>query len=148
MKTIALLVIFLMMSATVLIGNSYGENIAPRDHPSLHKVSLQLVVRNSDGQLVAYIEPTVMYIRNIVWTHEYLDKIPNKRIIIEDGKNLELIQFQRNEKFDKVGQMATYGLVSPINGKNEFVLLFRHDAYIAAPGDTVTAYWKIIRSPL
>ena len=139
---------FFMLSATVLIGNSYAQNVAPREHPSLHEVSLQLVVRNSDGQIVAYVEPTVMYIRNIVGVHEYLDKVPDKSIIIQQGKRMELIQFEGKVKFDKVGQMATYGLLHPINGKKEFVLLFRHDAYIAAPGDTLTAHWKIIRSPL
>ena len=64
-----------------LVGESYGQtDVAPQEDPSLPEVSLQLQLRNSDGQLVTYIEPTTMYISNIKWVHEFLDTKENKII--------------------------------------------------------------------
>ena len=137
MLSLSLIVLF-----SVLVGTSYGAP-ALRQHPSLPEVSLQLLVRNSEGQLVAYIEPSVMYIRNLAATHEFLNKIANKTTIIKDGKNYELIEFKKVETYKQSGQLATYG----INYKGNFVLLFRHDGYIIQPNDTLTIHWKILRTP-
>ncbi|HXV38433.1 MAG TPA: hypothetical protein VD699_02515 [Nitrosopumilaceae archaeon] len=128
---------------STFLGTSYGAP-ALREHPSLPEVSLQLLVRNSEGQLVAYIEPSEMYIRNLAKTHEFLDGIKNKTTIIKDEKSYELIQFKKVETYKRSGQLATYG----INYKGDFVLLFRHDGYIIQPNDKLTIHWKILRAPL
>ena len=118
------LLVFVFIFGFTLIDNSYGQqDIAPREDPSLPQVSLQLQLRNSEGQLVTYLEPTVMYIRNIAMVHEYLDNIENKTIIEKDGENFELIEFQSTVVFSKTKQIATYGMVN----KGTYVIIFRHD---------------------
>lgn len=96
MKILSVVLVFLVFLGFVE-ENSYAQRIAPREHPSLPLVSLQLQLRNTDGQLVAYVEPTVMYIRNLAMVHEYLDTIDNKTPITINGKSYELIQFQNME---------------------------------------------------
>ena len=134
-------IFFVLVFFTFFIEDSYG-NVAPREHHSLPEVSLQLSLRNSDDQLVAYVEPTLMYVRNISGIHEFLDGINNKTLITKDGKNYEILEFERKEHFKSIGQIAGYGLVY----KGDIVLQFRHDGYIASPGDTLTIHWKITRT--
>ena len=63
-----------------------------RSHPSLIEVSLQMLVRDSEGHLVAYFEPNLMYILNLPKLHERLDAIENKEKILINGVEHELIK--------------------------------------------------------
>jgi len=126
----------------ILIDNSYAQRqAAPSEHPSLPLVSLQLQLRNSEGQLVTYIEPTTMFIRNITWVHEFLDT-KDKEIIEINGEKFEVIQYEGKASFSNTRQIAGYGMVY----KGTHVILFRLDGFIATPGDTLDISWKIIRT--
>jgi len=143
-NSVTLIVIFVILTS-IYAGDSYGQRqqkVAASEHPSLPEVSLQLQLRNSEGQLITYIEPTTMYIINIFLIHEFLDTVKNKTIIEKDGQMFELIQYGTTVKFSKVGQYATYGMVY----QGMHVLVFRHDGYLSSPGDTLDVSWKIIRT--
>ena len=141
MKILIFLLIFVI--SITLVGESYAQReSAPQEDPSLYEVSLQLQLRNSEGQLITYIEPTTMYITNIVMVHEFLDTKENKKIIEKDGEMFEVIKYEQIFRFDGTRQMATLGMVY----KDTFVLLFRHDGYVTSPGDTLDAFWKITRT--
>jgi len=141
MKILIFLLIFVI--SITLVGESYAQmQKDPQEDPSLFEVSLKLQLRNSDGQLITYIEPTTMYIRNIEMVHEYLDTKENKKIIEKDGITLESIQYEQTFRFSETKQIATLGMVY----KDTFVLLFRHDGYLTSPGDTLDAFWKITRT--
>jgi len=141
MKILIFLLIFVI--SITLVGESYAQmQKDPQEDPSLFEVSLNLQLRNSDGQLITYIEPTTMYIRNIEMVHEYLDTKENKKIIEKDGITLESIQYEQTFRFSETKQIATLGMVY----KDTFVLLFRHDGYLTSPGDTLDAFWKITRT--
>jgi len=141
MKILIFLLIFVV--GVTLVGESYAQReAASQEDPSLYEVSLQLHLRNSEGQLITYIEPTTMYIRNIKLVHEYLDTKENKKFIEKDGITLESIQYEQIFRFSETKQIATLGMVY----KDTFVLSFRHDGYLTAPGDTLDASWKIVRT--
>jgi len=140
-NSVTLVLIFVLL-ISIYAGNSYGAKMAPREDPSLPVIHLQLVLRNSEGQLVSYVETDFVYIRNLYLTHEFLDSIDNKSTVIRDGKTYEQIQFQKTEYFNSVGQKTAYQLFY----KNMAVLLLMHDAYIASPGDELTISWKIVRT--
>jgi len=126
-----------------LVGESYGQReVAPSEHPSLYDVSLQMQLRNSEGQLITYVEPKTMYILNIYRLHEFLDTKENKTIIEIDGEMFEVIEYEQVFRFYNTRQIATLGMWY-IDG---FPLLFRHDAYVTSPGDTVDVSWRIIRT--
>jgi len=142
MRIVIFLFIFVLILGFTLVNDSYGQQPkAPGEHPSLPEVSLQLQLRNSEGQLITYIEPTTMIIPNIFLVHEFLDT-KNKTIIEKDGQMFELIQYESTATFSSTKQIATYGMVY----KGMFPLLFRHDGYITSPGDTLDISWKIIRT--
>jgi len=126
-----------------LVGESYAQrDVAPQEDPSLYEVSLQLQLRNSEGELITYLEPTTMYILNIYRLHEFLDTKENNKIIEIDGEMVELIEYQQRFRFTDTRQIATLGMWY-IDG---FPLLFRHDAFLTSPGDTLDASWRIVRT--
>ncbi len=141
MKILIFLLIFVI--SITLVGESYGQREgASNEDPSLHEVSLQLQLRNSEGQLITYIDPSTMFVKDIKMIHEFLDTKENKKIIEKDGETLEVIQYEQIFRFSETKQIATIGMVY----KNSFVLLFRHDGFLTAPGDTLDAFWKITRT--
>ena len=83
-----------------------------------------------------------MYIANIKLVHEHLDTKENKKIIEKDGITLESVQYEQIFRFSETKQIATFGMVY----KDMFVLTFRHDGYLTAPGDTLDVSWKIVRT--
>ena len=135
------LFLLVIVAAFSLVGYSYAA-VYPQEDPSLYDVSLQLQLRNSEGQLITYIEPTTMFIANIKLVHEYLDTKENKKFIEKDGITLESIQYEQIFRFYETKQIATLGMVY----KNTFILSFRHDGYLTSPGDTLDASWKIVRT--
>ncbi len=141
MKILIFLLIFVI--SITLVGESYAQGqVYPQEDPSLYEVSLQLHLRNSEGQLITYIEPTTMFIANIKLVHEYLDLKENKKFIEKDGETLEVIQYEQLFRFSETKQIASVGMVY----ENMFILTFRHDAILTAPGDTLGASWYIIRT--
>jgi len=141
MKILIFLLIFVL--SITLVGESYAQRVTnPQADPSLYEVSVQLQLRNSEGQLITYIDPSTMYVRDIKMIHEFLDTKENKKIIEKDGETLEVIQYEQIFRFSETKQIATIGMVY----KDIFVLLFRHDAYLTAPGDTLDVSWKIVRT--
>ena len=133
--------LLVLVVAFSLVDNSYGQAY-PQEDPSLYDVSLQLQLRNSDGQLITYIEPTTMYISNIKLVHEFLDTKENKKIIEKGGEILEVIQYEQIFRFSETRQIATLQMWY----KNDSVLSFRLDGFLTAPGDTLDAFWKITRT--
>jgi len=146
MKILLIFLIFAISLGTFFLvdSNAIIGPIAPREDPSIPEISVQIVVRNSDGMLVAYIEPSVYAFRNVFLTHKFLDAEEDKTIIIIDDKSYEQIKFEFVEYFTtSMGQVTTYQVWQDgIPG----VFYARHDGYISEAGDTLTASWKIIRT--
>ena len=135
--------LFVFILGFTLFGNSFAQKApSPSGEPSLLLVSVQIQLRNSEGQLITYIEPTTMFIINLSMVHEFLDAQENKTIIEKDGQMFELIQYESSATFSSTQQIATYAMVY----KGAHSLVFRHDGYIASPGDTLDVSWKIIRT--
>jgi len=145
MKILLIFLIFIISLGTFFLvdSNALIGPAAPKEDPSLPEISVQVQVRNSDGVLVAYIEPSVFGIRNLDLTHKYLDAQANKKIIVIDGKKYEQINFELKDYFRTGGmQITTYQL-----WQDGIVMLYsRHDGYVADAGDTYTASWQIIRT--
>jgi len=122
--------------------NPYPGKVAPQGHPSLYEVNLQLQLRNSEGQLITYLEPTTMFVLNIRMVHDFLDTQANKKIIEKDGELYEVIEYEKKFGFNSSKQIAFMAMFD----KNTQLLLFRHDGFLSAPGDTLYASWQIIRT--
>ena len=133
-----------MILGMIILANSDAliGPVAPQEDPSLPEIRLQLQLRNSDGLLVSYMEPTTFYLTNIYLIHEFLDAQEEKTIIIKDGKSYEQIEFEFVHYSLTGGeQHATY--LFAWKGFNP--LITRFNGYISETDDSITATWKITR---
>jgi len=143
MKSLIIIVILVILFG--LIGISYLQNTIAQQNEKL-QVLLQLQIRNSEGHLVSHVEGTKIVIIRQNLLNEYLDEKPNKKIIVKEGKNYELIQWQaRTEKFNKFHVQAMFQLYIQKDGEWVTPLTIIHNGYQVEPGDTITVYWTIIR---
>ncbi len=144
MKILLIILIFVMSLGIFSLADSYAfvGTAAPREHPSLPYISLQITVRNSDGMLVTYNEPQVFWLRNVGFIHQFLDEQEKKTIIYIDGKKHEQIEFERRHYYSTGGgQISMYILGWEGNG----IINAEMNGYISEVGDTLTTNWKIIR---
>jgi len=146
MKILLIILIFVMSLGIFFLteSNALVGLQAAREDPSLPEISLQLTLRNSDGILVAYLEPQTFWLRNVNMIHQFLDEQENKTIIFIDGKKYEQIEFEFEHYSPTRGdQQSTY-----ILGLEGFggILNAEFNGYISEVGDTLTASWKIIRT--
>jgi len=132
-----------LLVGLTMIGESFAQReAAPQEDPSLYEVSLQMQLRDADGYLITYLEPTTMYILNIQRVHEFLDTKEGKKIIEIEGRMYEQIEYEQTFRFHETKQIATLGMWY-LDG---FPLLFRTDGYLTSPGDTLDVSWKIVRT--
>jgi hypothetical protein len=120
------------------------EKIAPTTHESIREIILQIQVRNSDGALVSYTEPSIFYLRNIFMIHDYLDSKSDDRksVVTIDGKKYEQIEWKfQSVVQDSYDQQSGYQLGYQGYG----ILNARLNGAISNAGDTVSVYWKITR---
>lgn len=137
---LAILIIVLVAAGAV------GVTKAQSPEPTDFDVLLQLELRNSDGKLISYIEGKKILQIRPVYLNEYLDGLPDKKIVTIQGKQFELIQFEKRiEHVIKYHAFAIYSLQVPVNGEMTQVLLINNDAYQVAPGDTITPRFTILR---
>ena len=102
--------LLVLVVGVTLIGESYGQRqAAPQEDPSLPEVSLQILLKNSEGQIITYLEPNTMYILNLYRTHEFLDTKDSKIVEI-DGENFEVIEYNQQFRFVETKQIATFGM--------------------------------------
>ncbi len=139
---------FLIISLIILsfsvgfVGVAHGgEGITVKDDPSFVEISLQIQLRDSDGLLVAYYEPTRIWIDDSKLAHEYLDTKENKSIISKDGRNLEVIMWEQSESY-RGGELETaFGF----SKGGDLAVIAYSDGYLTEPGDTSSQFWKVVR---
>ncbi|MGI0027445.1 MAG: hypothetical protein ACREAD_06345 [Nitrosopumilaceae archaeon] len=141
--TISCMRIYLIIPVIILLATSFGSSFAftpaPSSDPSLPQISLILIVRDSNGNLVNYLEPSVIYIRNLSAVHDFINS-SNYTTITKDGQTMKVYVDHRWESFDHKGQYTQYALWY----QNDSVLVLNNNGYIGEPGDTLDVYWKIL----
>jgi len=145
MKLLIILLFTAVFFTTVEL--SYSKLVFTEHIQDPPKVLLQLILRNSDGQLVSYIEGTNILQIDPVLLNKHLDSLSSNKTITIDGKNYELFQWEaRSETFSKTHSMGLYILkVLSIDDKYKSAMLINHEAYQVEPGDTISVYWTIFR---
>jgi len=134
MKFLIISLIILFSLSIGFVGVTQGE-IKLKDEPSLVEVTVQIQLRDSEGRLVAYYEPTRTWVESEL-VHGVLDTKENKSIILKDGKNLEVIKWEQSKSFRGNELKMAYGHVA---------IATYSDGFISEPGDTFTESWKVVR---
>jgi hypothetical protein len=142
MKLIFVALIFVTM--LFFAQNCSAQTIVVDKKPS--QIFLQIIIHDTNGKLVAYLEPTVMYLFRPDLVDSYL-VTKQHTTITKDGKSFEQFQYEEHGTFSTTHAMAQYQMTTDV-GKNIIpILTFLHDGYDIVPGDTVSALWTV-REPL
>ena len=141
---ILITVLFSVVFVSLLIGSSYAETTKEKNNDNV-EIFIQIILRNSDGVLIGYVEDTPQQIFHIDQVMDWLEPKANKSIIIKDGKKLEMLQFTNKFSWSETKTFGGYYLKIPINGKMVNGMYFNFDSFYILPNDTSQVVWTIFR---
>jgi len=112
------------------------------------EVMLQLEVRDSNGNLVSYVESEQIIGFRYLELNSFFDNLnqTHKEFFIKDDKKYEILQWETSR--DTFPARLAYSVHSILDiYQNEFIklLVMRIDAYQTQPGDTLRTFWTVIR---
>ena len=124
-----------------LVGNSFAQS----DLKSSTFIFVQTVVRNSDGQMVAYLEANKVFVPSSDLLNMYLDRQIPQQTFVNAGRSYDLIHLEFPQEYDGnyVISKTAFGFVA--EGKEIMMAYSDHDGIPIVSGDTLTSIWTIIR---
>ena len=111
-------------------------------------IFVQTSVRNSDGQLVTYLESSKFTDLNLPALGSFLNfeaSQGNDPIINIDDKQYQIIRRVQTQLFDSDGLVASTILSDNVDGKHVLLARFAHDGYPVTQGDVLESMWTFIR---
>ena len=109
--------------------------------------SVEIIVRNSDDQLVTYLESDRLTIMDKNSLNQLLDSVASEidPIIIRNGAQFQIIKRGDDFVSESYKVISTTKLKNSLSGKPIVVAGFAHDGISTEPGDKVTSIWTFIR---
>ncbi len=111
-------------------------------------IFVQSTIRNSDGQLVTYLESSKFTDLNLEILGPFLDvetSRGNDPIVTINEKEYQVIRRVQSKTFPSEDLVASTILSDNIDGKLTMIARFAHDGYPVSPGDTLESMWTFIR---
>ncbi len=140
MKTI-IAVVFVLLAPVLL--DTYAQSLESAN--ATFFIFVQTQVRNSDGQLVAYLEANKIAILQPEKLDKFLDSKPVTSIVTSGGEDFELIQVDVEKHVEESDVISKTVLGTMENDTPILLAASDHDGYPIAPGDTITSIWTVIR---
>jgi len=111
-------------------------------------ILVQTTVRNSEGQLIAYLESSKFTDLHLEPLEKFLDfeaaRANDPIVTIGDGE-YQIIRRVQEKTFTADDLVASTLLSSTLDGKRELIARFAHDGYPVSPGDTLESMWTFVR---
>ncbi len=111
-------------------------------------IFVQSTIRNSDGQLVTYLESSKFTDLNLEQLESFLDfeaSRGNDPIVTINEKEYQVIRRVQSKTFPSEDLVASTILSDTIDGKLTMLARFAHDGYPVSAGDTLESMWTFIR---
>ena len=111
-------------------------------------IFVQTTVRNSDGQLLTYLESSKFTDLNLELLGPFLDfeaTRGNDPIVTINGEEYQVIRRVQSKTFPSEDLVASTILSDTIDGKLTMLARFAHDGYPVSAGDTLESMWTFIR---
>ena len=134
--------IFVLLLASLFV-NSYAQSTGTINRTFF--VFVQTQIRNSDGQLVAYLEANKITIPEPERLDRFLDSKHVISTINRGGQDYEVIQVDLTKKVQDTDVISKTVLGVMENDKPILLAVSDHDGYPIVSGDTITSIWTIIR---
>ena len=145
-KVSYVLCIFSIIVFSVFSSEAFAQTSQPGDN--IFFIFVQVTVRNSDGDLVTYMESNKLFgvdkkIINDSFDHLSSDtKIP---IFELNDTKFQVLIIQTTTEFDSNTMYANAYYDVTIDEQTYSAARFNFDAFLTSPGDEATAVWTIAR---
>ncbi len=111
-------------------------------------IFVQTTVRNSEGQLVTYLESSKFTHLDLESLGPFLDfeaSRGNDPIVTINEKEYQVIRRIQTKTFEGDDLIASTLLSDTVNGKTTIIARFAHDGYPVSSGDTLESIWTFVR---
>jgi hypothetical protein len=111
-------------------------------------IFVQTTVRNSDGQLIAYLESSKFTDLNLEKLGPFLDSEASRGddpTVTIGEKEYQVIRRVTSKIFTSEDLVASTILSDNFDGKITLLARFAHDGYTVTAGDTLESMWTFIR---
>jgi len=111
-------------------------------------IFVQTTIRNSDGQLVTYLESSKFTDLNLELLGPFLDSEAARGddpIVTINGEEYQVIRRVQTKTFPSDDLVASTLLSDTVDGKLTMLVRFAHDGYPVSEGDTMQSMWTFIR---
>ena len=141
----------LVLSSLFILAVISFANHSQASEPNVDKgifIFVQTTVRNSEGQLVTYLESSKFTDVNLQLLGPFLDseaRRGNDPIVAIDGGEYQVIRRVQSKTFSSDDLVASTILSDTVDGKLVMLARFAHDGYPVTPGDTLESMWTFIR---
>ena len=145
MKSVIILagLFFLVIMSLTNFSQAYETNIEDGIF-----IFVQTTVRNSDGQLVVYLESSKFTDLNLELLGPFLDFEASRGddpIVTINENDYQVIRRVQSKTFPIEDLVASTILSDMVDGKLTMLARFAHDGYPVSPGDTLESIWTFIR---
>jgi len=111
-------------------------------------VFVQTTIRNSDDQLVTYLESSKFTDLNLKLLGPFLDFEASRGddpTVTINGEEYQVIRRVQSKTFPRDDLVASTILSDVVDGKLTMLARFAHDGYPVSEGDTLESMWTFIR---
>lgn len=139
---------YLIIPIFVLLLGSFFVNSYAQSTETVNRtffIFVQTQIRNSDGQLVAYLEANKISIPQPERLDKFLDSKHVISTIDRGGQDYEVIQVDLTKKVEEIDVISKTVLGVMENNEPLLLAVSDHDGYPIVSGDTITSIWTIIR---
>ena len=111
-------------------------------------ISVQSELRNSDGQLITFLESSKFTHLNLSSLYDFLDfevSLGSDPVVSIDGKSYQVIQRTRIITFDSISVIGSTNLLDNLGGAEILLARFNHDGFPVVSGDSLKSTWTFVR---
>ena len=145
-KVSYVLCIFSIIVFSIFSSEAFAQTSQPEDN--IFTIFIQVTVRNSDGDLITYMESSKLYDVDKKIINDSLDYISSSGEIpifeLNDTK-FQVFIIQTTTEFDSYTMYTNAFYNVTMDEQTYSTARFTFDSYLTSPGDEATVYWTIAR---
>jgi hypothetical protein len=145
-KVSYVLCIFSIIVFSIFSSEAFAQTSQPEDN--IFTMFVQVTVRNSDGDLITYMESSKLYDVDKKIINDSLDYISSSGEIpifeLNDTK-FQVFIIQTTTEFDSYTMYTNAFYNVTMDEQTYSTARFTFDSYLTSPGDEATVYWTIAR---
>ena len=112
-------------------------------------IFVQIVHKDSDGNLLAYLQSDRVTDANLTEINEMLEHESERGvdpIYQKDGNTFQVITRENTLYFDSPLMYASTSLIQDVNDEQNIILRLPHDGFRVLPGDSIKVIWIFTKS--